>query len=627
MPPRRRRRTTTAKSNKKTKTITPPNAESTHDDAEARYGNKRRLYVGDETLKYRRPEDSLVEPFNAADRDSSNAPIHRMPPEVLKIIFEFSLARRYRYGAEEDYYDNWMYYHYNDSSSNTGTVIPWMYPVTDPFHFITISAVCRYWRIIALDTPALWNNVAPANVGPHGPRSRSDHKKFASAALTYLQRAGQRPVNLVVDRSGQAIDIEELLGILGPQISSRLREIHCHYLPKRRPINAIFDFPAPSLESLHLGHDVCVLSAFRGETYAQRKPLFNGVTPRLRYLSLAHLEDVVPKLHAPSLTHLHLHLCSLTFTKSTWVTRDLASDLLKDLPELTDLSLSMIQFYSGDRPTHPEVHFGKLRRFTLHGMKDPNYIRRVMNYLAIPSDTSILFRDCKPLTPELVIGSQGLKDYLDRRPWTRASISSQPVAGRPVSHVSVIGTDDHVGVAFDWAREHSSSEYRLRLPIPLSGAHECWIMEPADTPAALSVGELHVIFRSMAGLRTLVVCPWNAHTVVDALSDEAGPAPGVCPNLTELRVIAKNPSSIPANTLNALAALKRSRVLERVVVCYPSGPHPGAEDPERGFCLPIEVEYVHLEDPAEMELPSVCKTEAHVFWPKWQNHADVIFGE
>ncbi|EPS95306.1 hypothetical protein FOMPIDRAFT_112949 [Fomitopsis schrenkii] len=292
------------------------------------------------------------------------------------------------------------------------------------------------------------------------------------------------------------------------------------------------------------------------------------------------------------------------------------------------LSLSMVRFPSKDRPTRPKLPLGKIRRLTLSGIQGSNDIGNLINYVAIPSDASILFRDCKPLSPELVDGSQGLKNYFIRRPWTR--LSRQPVSGRPVSHVSVIGTDDQVGVVFDWATgEHSGSElgYRLRFPIPLPGVHECWIMEPTDTPAALSVSGLHVIFHSMAGLRTLVVCAWNAHTVLDALELPPDKSASnmdifrVCPILTELCVIARNPHSIPADTLNALGVLGRSRTLERVVVCYL---HPGAEaqDPGRGG----GVEYVHLKEPAEMELPPVCKTEEHAFWPKWRSHADTVFG-
>ncbi|EPS95307.1 hypothetical protein FOMPIDRAFT_112948 [Fomitopsis schrenkii] len=650
-----RRRRTTAKGSKKTYPTTPPtkdNGDPTYEGAEAR------------------PEDSVAEPVQLDASDSTVDAINRIPPEILMIIFEDSLERRCRYEYAEDkyshfYYNQYYYHHGYVMENDGGTVIPWMYPVTDPFHFMTISAVCRYWRMVALDTPVLWNNVSPANVAPDGPRTYSDlkkaasaavtylrsasqhpdppvvkqrtraaRKKFASAALAYLKRAGQHPVNLVVDQPGQAIDVKELLSFLDPDILPRLREIHCHYLPPCS-LDSIFKFPAPILESLHLG-PVTHTGVFyipRGEIYAQRKPLFDGVTPRLRYLSLAYMEDAVPKLHAPSLTHLHLHHCSLAFRLSS-LANDLASDLLKDFPELTDLSLSNVRFSRG-HPTRPEVHFGKLRRFTLHGMHGSDDIRSIMNYLSIPSNASVLLRDCTPLTPELVQGSEGLKDYFARQSWTRISVCKYPqrlTLERPTPYISVIGTDDHVGVAFDWSRGPIDNRYSLRTPIPLQGVHECWIMEIAGTSVALCVPELRGMLKDMAGLRTLVVCPWNARTVLASLkapSNETGSdtnTPRICPILTEVRVIARKPHHVSANTLRALHALRRSRALERVVVCYL---HPGAEaqDPGRGSTLQTGgVEYVHLKELAEMELPPVCKTEEHAFWPKWRSHADTVFG-
>ena len=518
--------------------------------------------------------------------------------------------RRYRYENDDD-----TEYRYFKFQGKCDTVIPWMFPVADPFHFVTISAVCKYWRTVALDTPVLWTSIAPANIGPHGPRTRSNHTAFASAALTYLERARQRPLNLVIDRPEKAMDFEELLSVLDTEISSRLREIHCHYM--QRPINILLNFPAPSLESLHLGHGVHVRSASRTETYEQREPLFAGVTPRLRFLSLAFLWDVAPKFNAPSLTHLHFHCSRLLFI-STHRPNDCARHLFSAFPELVDLSLSKTCLI-GARGTRPTTYFPKLSRFSLHEVEEDD-IQSAMSCLAVPPGASVLLRGCKPLNSQVVRRSAGLADYFAPRPWTRVSVLPQQA-----SYLSVIATDDHVGAAFGHARLHRDTRDPLCAPLPLQGIHECWLMEPAFTRVAMSPPEYRGVLRGVPDLRTLVVCPWNVHTVVDVLGSEADASTSrLCPVLRELRVFARTSYRISPDTLSMLDTFRQSRALERVVVCYLPGFSSEAETSQSLG----GVEYVHLTaaEAAGVELPAVCTTEVHAFWPKWQSHVDVVFG-
>ncbi|KAH9918654.1 uncharacterized protein B0H18DRAFT_662681 [Fomitopsis serialis] len=526
-------------------------------------------------------------------RQNTMLPIHRMPPEVFKAIFEDALSRRTRYLDE--------------------TAISWDYPVLGLTQLAKISSVCRYWRAIALGTPTLWTNISPGWM---------DRRQiFSRAATMFLERARDLPVDLVVDHHGHAGNLSSFITDLGPDFTSRLRRIHCRHAWEH--LDIVFNFPAPRLESLYLDDT-------HTEVTATDVPLFGGQNPQLRYLSLSRMARM-PTFQLPTLTHLHIHRC----------TDCGLSALLASTPGLTDLSLSEVGADSsnGTSPLMSPLHLRKLKRFALHGMCCSS-VRAIMLYMAIPRSTALLFTGCDTLNAE-TMASSGLRDYLSSRAWTRMSIRPDEEG----DFCSVTATDDHVGVSFDCvaSKEHRDPDdwcfYDIgdmhwvippTMPPPFQSVRECWVMETLHAMNSFRASGLRDMLGSMCNLETLVVCAWSLKAVLEALSlpsqhdvEAGGTEVLVCPMLKELHILTTDDRGSRILDVLVDARFDRLRFLERVVLDYLPG---SCASSMRDYRSDRPVDVVELTEQPEMPLPLVCSVEVHAFWPKWRPHTEHILG-
>jgi len=519
--------------------------------------------------------------------------VHKLPAELLQAIFKFSLSRRYitEFAGQDP--------------------LPWEFPFAGHIQAM-LTSVCKRWRAVALNTPVLWTDISP------GWMDRRD--VFERAVLMFLERVRYLPVNLVVDNRAKAGGLDSFLRRMGPQLTSRLRSIYCR--PLCDPVHATFDFPAPVLESLSLQ-----------EERALRKietPLFQGHAPRLQYLSLTGMVWV-PKNQLPSLTHLHLRVCGFLM--------DHESDFvvfLQSAPALTDLVLSVMTFV-GPIADVPYVNLHKLRRLTFDTTLVRNDIRTFMASVSLAEGTSVRFQRCELLEDELTT-CPGLQTYVAGRAWTRMSIKFDPTE----SFCSVIAADASGGLSGDFAvaiehrdyHRYNERERRWVLPpiLPFPGVRECWIMEDYDPDAmcTFSAAGLRDTLEVLSELEALVVCAWNCAIVLDALSfpvphDADTGVDLVCPRLSTLTILARNTrdldQAIGRHVLGE-PVLER-RHFERVVVGYLPGFHGShvRHSPLDEF-FNSAVEYAELTEYPAMELPEVCTTEAHTFWPKWRPHTD-----
>ncbi|TFY60295.1 hypothetical protein EVJ58_g5237 [Rhodofomes roseus] len=528
--------------------------------------------------------------------------IHRLPPEIFKIIFESVLSQRCQYPD--------------------GTAIPWRSPMMGLNHLAKITVVCcKYWRAIALDTPTLWTSISPGWM--------DRREVFHHAATMFLERAQGLPLNLIVDHHGHAGGLDRFLADLGPAFTSRLKSIHCQNTWET--FHTVFDFPAPLLESLHLNEN------FRKFPKTSIS-LFGGQTPRLRYLSIARMKRV-PRLQLPALTHLHVH-CSVHGIGSLIA-------LLRSTPGLTDLSLSNIKVDTESVTAAGRVvSLRNLRRLALRGVGCAS-VRIIMTSFAIPTTAAILFSGCDPLDTG-AMSSPGLRDYLSSQTWTRVSIRPDPEGGS----CSVIATNDRIGVSYDTvAQKHLEEEeevcayysavrrrHRVLPPNiwPFEGVRECWVMRGLYSIRFHPSGLRDMLSR-VRNLETLVICAWDAREVIQILeppvgtATEEGTATGpICAQLKELRIVSADDYDLPRSTLAELIAaakLDDLRPLKRVVVGYLPASHPSicpSKSPRMAGHTSTdyasEVEVVLLTEPLETKMPRVCSTEAHAFWPKWQPH-------
>jgi len=442
---------------------------------------------------------------------------------------------------------------------------------------------------------------------------------FNRAAIMFLGRACDLPVDLVVDHHGHAGDLSSFITDLGPDFTSRLRRIHCRHAWEH--LDAVFNFPAPRLESLYLDDA-------HTKVTATDVPLFGGQTPQLRYLSLSCMARM-PTLQLPTLTHLHIHRCT---------DRGLSA-LLASTPGLTDLSLSNIGVDppNGTSSSRPPLHLRKLQRFALHSMCCSS-IRAIMSYLAIPGDAALLFSGCHPLDAE-TMSSSGLRDYLSTRAWTRMSIRPDEEEGLCL----VTATDGYVGVSFDCVASKECcgvddcyfyiGDMHWVIPPtmrPFQGVRECWVMETLHAMNSFGASGLRDMLSSMCNLETLVVCAWNLEAVLEALSlssqhdaEAGGTEVFVCPMLKELHILTTDDRDPWILDVLVDARYDRLRLLERVVLSY----LPGSCAPSmRDYRSDRPVDVVELTEQPEMPLPPVCSVEVHAFWPKWRPHTEHILG-
>jgi len=185
----------------------------------------------------------------------------------------------------------------NDASSIDSILID------DSFQ-VTVSHVCKHWRGVALDTPALWNEI-DLETGKHATQSYR-------RASTYLSRSKGYPLSICIDVNEQGTDDEsvysEQSGYQSPRTNAQLQEVMDLLIPHtsrwrkfKLVAESYFYFhtvlsrltdapPASSLEYLELHHFEEELEpeypSFPYPTHKTPFVLFDNYAPKLQYVSL-----------------------------------------------------------------------------------------------------------------------------------------------------------------------------------------------------------------------------------------------------------------------------------------------------------------------------------------------------
>jgi hypothetical protein len=133
----------------------------------------------------------------------------------------------------------------------------------DLLPWIKVTHVCRKWREVALSDAVLWSQITPAQ---------------PSWALEMLSRSGQAPLSFTADYFDLSPRGYEAARAVIQQLS-RIRELSL-IIPQPNVMRAWLVQPAPILKSFSV-------RVFRElSPQALPEPLFQGVAPKLRHMSL-----------------------------------------------------------------------------------------------------------------------------------------------------------------------------------------------------------------------------------------------------------------------------------------------------------------------------------------------------
>ncbi|KDQ51309.1 hypothetical protein JAAARDRAFT_62529 [Jaapia argillacea MUCL 33604] len=171
---------------------------------------------------------------------SLEAPIRRLPPEILGRIFVFCLPKQSIGRATR--------------VKSSRFVVP--YSNGAPLVFCQI---CHSWRVIALSTPVLWTSLSLTIRRPYPlNRAVSDRSSYKLLLQTWLSRAGSSQplsVRLVAEVSELSESSPSVMGVLDSLISysRQWQHISIHLPPTS--IKQLFHLPkgsTPLLESFHI---------------------------------------------------------------------------------------------------------------------------------------------------------------------------------------------------------------------------------------------------------------------------------------------------------------------------------------------------------------------------------------
>ncbi|KAI0050401.1 hypothetical protein FA95DRAFT_622818 [Auriscalpium vulgare] len=260
-----------------------------------------------------------------------------IPPELLSLIFNFCTTQP-------------------PPSRASKSDLP-----IDPWHWPMITHVCARWRVIALATPSLWQQVDLAAALPW-----TEAAVLRAPAAGPLQIACSRPFRLMGDR------IPLVRGLM-----SRVRTLHiCDNLHADVSLcfAAALGVPAPLLEHASL----------RARVFAELpRELFGGHAPLLRSLVLDEI-----KLSEEMDTCILSGLVSLSIGCDLYEDISVPLRFLRSSPALEDLTLRACCLEMSSEPTPDAlVHLPHLSRLSLDG--DMSSVAHTLAHLRIPSTTAI----------------------------------------------------------------------------------------------------------------------------------------------------------------------------------------------------------------------------------------------
>ncbi|RPD56227.1 hypothetical protein L227DRAFT_656311 [Lentinus tigrinus ALCF2SS1-6] len=232
------------------------------------------------------------------------APIHRLPPELLSLIFSTHLPRRHKniFDFDRNFIDS--------------------YPYTRRWNAL-FAQICRRWRAVALDTPEPW---AYISVPPHS-------KQF------HIHVERSRAHGLFLSIGTHNSDLEKVLRSVGPRLCRLDIAITTRPVAAIKP-STILQIDAPRLRCATF---MCAREKFSRDTGGRGSPevewveLFGQRNCSLRALALALATNWLPSNTFTELTHLllscnpHLSGTSSAAHVDRSGTRQVALDHLRSL--------------------------------------------------------------------------------------------------------------------------------------------------------------------------------------------------------------------------------------------------------------------------------------------------------
>ena len=222
---------------------------------------------------------------------NASAPINRLPNEILSAVFEWvprqaeDVCRIATFGC---------------------------FRSVDVRDAIPLTAVCRWWRQVALSTPSLWSTVRDPKV-PEVIPQYSFHTRCPGSALTVFCDNHTSDYTLDVLRT-HGDRVTQLYAFGSYSLSA---------LQNR-------DMSPPNLEH-------CIVQCASVDAPTPRLPLFAGESVRLRSLTL-HGVSFLPSLPFPVLTHLMISKPTRTRSGALYAVGDLL-DFISGSPLLHELHL------------------------------------------------------------------------------------------------------------------------------------------------------------------------------------------------------------------------------------------------------------------------------------------------
>lgn len=458
---------------------------------------------------------------------------------------------------------------------------------------VTLSLVCRHWRMLALGYPLLWVDV-------------SDRIPSSPGKSVFLERSKGLPLNVRMMKPRPS----ELAAFVQAE-GHRIRELHIAtdpYITNREiaeQMLANLDFDADKLEYLTVRTDSSVPVLFRGRT------------PRLRRLTLVDALQLPPNQFS-TLTHLALILCSIPGTQII--------SLLSHTPALQELIILGPILDPVVSSALPIVVLAKLQLLVLNAI-DIKFFSQV---------------SVNPLAAILILDQNGVARSGDN-PNSIAVGLSQIDAIQAVTTLSVdmhrqqglimlSGTDGASLPAVRLQVGRSPWSYTDMLEFtstafPSSQIRELWF-GVQGFQLKIPPEFIRGLLRSMPALETFAFHKQYLEDVISILCDEdSSDAALLCPDLHTIRIVGANPWSFrPAAIMDFANRLVRARPnspVSRIIAGKVLNPYEFAnENVAKGYSLgvvgPTALEFEGYDKMPSPPMPDICRTESsHRLWRPW----------
>lgn len=344
----------------------------------------------------------------------------------------------------------------------------------DLLGWIKVTHVCRKWREVALNDPALWSQISPAR-----PRW----------ALEMLSRSRNAPLSFIADYFDLSFKGQEATRTILKQIS-RVQELSLS-VPEPGVLLAELVQPAPNLKSFTMR----VYRELRPKEL--EGPLFQGVAPKLRHMSLDNFKIPWGSPLFRGLTVLRLANLNLHHD----VSPAQFLDVFRRIPNLHALRIMEVEVELRNETFTPP------QRLVL-----PN-----LNYLTLTGSASvcgfILRHVDLPKNPTIYVAFNLRREQIEQTPETIVDSFAPHLSGieRPMRHLVFEGISKS-----SMRLEGSLTEYNTQLDAPRSHLTFRITTNPDDAMYQI-VSQLPAAFLSclppLGHLRSVLFKGWGVSTV------------------------------------------------------------------------------------------------------------------